>query len=125
MQSFLSLFLPESLLNHFDIEVVQELGEVSHKRMIYHIHLTEKNELPNGYSKDNFESKGFYKPKIIQDFPIRGKAVYLVVKRRRWRDKDTRQEIKSDYSFIAEGSKLTDELSAFLKDTGRDPGRHH
>lgn len=125
MKDYLSLFLPESLLNHFDIEVIQELGEISHKRIIYHIHLTEKNELPVGYTKDTYESKGFYKPKVIQDFPIRGKAVYLVIKRRRWRHKETRQELKSDYSFIAEGSKLTDELSAFLKDTGRDPRRHH
>jgi transposase len=125
VKEFLSLFLPDSLLNHFDIEVIQELGEVSHKRMIYHIHLTEKNELPNGYTKEDYESKGFYKPKIIQDFPIRGKAVYLVIKRRRWRHKDTRGELKSDYSFIAEGSKLTKELSAFLKGTGRDPRRHH
>ena len=125
MKEFLSLFLPESLLNHFDLEVIQELGEISHKRMVYHIHLTEKNELPHGYTKDNYESKGFYKPKIIQDFPIRGKAVYLVIKRRRWRHKDTGQELKSDYSFIAEGSKLTNELSAFLKGTGRDPRRHH
>ena len=125
MKELLSLFLPEALLNHFDIELIQELGEVSHKRMIYHIHLTEKNELPDGYSKLNYESKGFYAPKTIQDFPIRGKAVYLVIKRRRWRDKVSKDELKSDYSFIAEGSKLTQELSDFLKGTGRGPGRHH
>lgn len=125
MKEFLSLFLPEALLAHFDIELTQELGEVTHKRMIYHIHLTEKNKLPQGYTKAQFESKGFYKPKTIQDFPIRGKAVYFVIKRRRWRDKTTRQELKSDYSFISEGSKLTSELSGFLKATGRDPRRHH
>lgn len=61
----------------------------------------------------------------IQDFPICGKAVYLVIKRRRWRDKATQSvEIKSDYSFIAEGSKLTVELSDFLKGTDRDPRRY-
>ena len=125
MKELLSLFLPEALLNHFDIEFTQELGEVKHKRMIYHIHLTEKNELPIGYDNNQYESKGFYKPKIIQDFPIRGKAVYLVIKRRRWRNKTTKQELKSDYTFIAEGSKLTQELSDFLKGTGRDPRRHH
>lgn len=125
LKAFLSLFLPTALLDHFEIEQIQELGEVSHKRMIYHIHLTEKNELPQGYTKDTYESKGFYKPKTIQDFPIRGKAVYFVIKRRRWRDKITKQELKSDYSFIAEGSKLTSELSDFLKGTGRDPRRHH
>ncbi len=125
MKELLSLFLPESLLEHFDIEFTQELGEILHRRMIYHVHLTEKNELPLGYNGGQYESKGFYKPKIIQDFPVRGKAVYLVVKRRRWRHKITKQELRSDYSFIAEGSKLTQELSDFLKGTGRDPRGHH
>lgn len=125
MKALLNLFLPESLLTHFDIDLTQELGEVSHKRMIYYIHLTEKNELPEGYNKKDYVSKGFFNPKVIQDFPIRGKAVYLVIKRRRWRHQVTKQEIKSDYSFIAEGSKLTQELSDFLKGTGRDPRRHH
>jgi hypothetical protein len=65
--------------------------------------------------------KGFYTSKTIQDFPIRGKACYLVIKRRRWRLKvDKKVEIKSDYSFISEGSKLTAELSDFLKGTGRN-----
>jgi len=32
--------------------------------------------------------------------------------------------IKSDYSFVTEGSKLTIELSDFLKGTGRDPSRY-
>ncbi len=86
--------------------------------------MVEKNELPIGYNKLNYESKGFYPAKTIQDFPIRGKAVYLVIKRRRWREKQNRTEIKSDYSFIADGSKSTLELSDFLKGTGRDPIRY-
>ena len=125
LKEILSLFLPESLLNHFDIDSTQELCEVSHKRHIYHIHLTEKNNLPKGYTNSEYQSKGFYDAKTIQDFPIRGKAVYLVIRRRRWRHKESQTVIKSDYSFISEGSKLTQELSVFLKDTGRDPRRHH
>lgn len=120
----LSLFLPESLLTHFELVGVLELGEVSSKKMIYHINLAEKNELPKGYNRAEYESKGFYSEKTIQDFPIRGKAVYLVIKRRRWREKEQRTEIKSDYSFIADGSKLTLELSDFLKGTSRDPRRY-
>jgi len=61
----------------------------------------------------------------VQDFPIRGKAVYLLIRRRKWRHKETKKEIRNNYSFIAEGSRLTQELSAFLKGTGRDPGRYH
>ena len=87
--------------------------------------MEENNVLPSGYSQEEYESKGFIGSKQIQDFPLRGKAVYLHIKTRRWRDKKTkRKEISNDYSFIAEGSKLTVDLSDFLKGTGRDPRRY-
>lgn len=120
----ISIFLPENLLTYFDLVQVTELGDISSKQMTYHLELVEKNNLPKGYIESNYESKGFYLPKTIQDFPIRGKAVFLVIKRRRWRDKQNGKEIKSDYSFIAEGSKITEELSDFLKDTNKYPRRY-
>lgn len=123
--SILSSFLPEGLLTHFDIVDFKELGDLQTKKDCFYIYLDEKNILPKEFSSIEFESKGFYERSTIQDFPIRGKAVYLGIRRRRWRDKyDKSTEVKSDYSFIAEGSKLTVELSAFLKDTGRDPRRY-
>jgi len=82
------------------------------------IEFEEKNELPSGYSRLDYESKGFMEPKLIQDFPIRGKAVYLNIKKRRWRHKETGAIIKRDFTFIADGSKFTQELSDFLKDRG-------
>jgi len=36
----------------------------------------EKNTLPDGYSKEEYESKGFFN-KRVQDFPLRGKAVFF------------------------------------------------
>jgi len=123
--SLLSHFLPAELLLHFDIVSIKELGDIATKKDSLYIYLDEKNNLPNHYNTDQYESKGFYDRKLIQDFPIRGKAVYLGICRRRWRSKtDKSIEIKSDFSFIAEGSKLTVELSDFLKDTGRDPRRY-
>ena len=120
------LFLPEDILKYFNITKVEELGEVSTRRMVLQIELEEKNQIPEGYDSEQYESKGFYPVKIIQDFPIRGKAVYLAIKRRRWRNKTNKKEIiHNDYSIISEGSKLTRELSDFLKDTGRDAGRYH
>jgi hypothetical protein len=123
--SIFSSFLPDGLLTHFDIVDFKELGDLQTKKECFYIYLDEKNLLPKGYLSTEFESKGFYQRAIVQDFPIRGKAVYLGIRRRRWRNKtDKSIEIKSDYSFIAEGSKLTVELSDFLKDTGRDPRRY-
>ena len=120
-----SSFLPEGLLAHFDIVDFKELGDLQTKKDCFYVYLDEKNILPKDFNTTDFESKGFYERTIVQDFPIRGKAVYLGIRRRRWRNKyDKSIAVKSDYSFVAEGSKLTVELSDFLKDTGRDPRRY-
>jgi hypothetical protein len=123
--SLLKSFLPTGLLDYFSIVDFRELGDLTTKKDCFYIYLDEKNALPPGYNATDYESKGFYTRTSIQDFPIRGKAVYLCIKRRRWRQKNDKSIIiKSDYSFIAEGSKLTVELSDFLKGTGRDPRRY-
>jgi hypothetical protein len=125
-KEILKYFLPDELLEYFIISRVEELGEVLTKRMILQIELEEKNNIPEGYDSSEYESKGFYPIKVIQDFPVRGKPLYLAIRRRRWRNKsDKNKVIHNDYSLFAEGSKITQELSDFLKDTGRDPRRHH
>lgn len=124
--TILSFFLPSGLLNHFDLLDIKETVELTTQKECFYIYLDEKNVLPSAYDSKEFESKGFCERKQIQDFPIRGKAVYLMIRRRRWRNKiDKSIEIKNDYSFISEGSKLTIELSDFLKGTGRDPNRYN
>jgi hypothetical protein len=124
--SLYEIFFPKEMLDQFIITDVRELGEVSHKRMCLYIYMDEKNVLPTQYDEKEFESKGFHEAKQIQDFPIRGKAVYLVIRRRRWRScMDPTNIISSDCSFIAQGAKITEELSVFLKGTGRDPSRYH
>jgi hypothetical protein len=122
----LSNFLPAGLLDHFVITDFKEAVRNKEKQTSFFIYLEEKNELPDGYEASLYESKGFYEEKTVQDFPIRGKALYLVVKRRRWRLKsDPNIIIRSDYSFIADGVKLTQEVADFLKGTGRDPRRYN
>ena len=123
--SIVNHFLPAELLSHFAIASIQELGDVSSKELFYEISLEENNVIPSKYNAKDYESKGFYTEVTIQDFPIRGKAVYLLIKRRRWRHKNNPKDIiRNDYSFIAEGSKLTKELADFLKETGRYTGRY-
>lgn len=122
---FLEEILPDINNTYFNLVHYHKLGNVAKKTMELELHLEEKNILPNGYNSSEYESKGFLPSSRIQDFPIRGQAVYLVIRRGRWRHKITKKEIKNDYSFIAEGSKLTQELSDFLKDTNRYPRRYH
>jgi len=123
--SLLNHFLPAELLSHFSIVEIKELGNIASKELFYEISLEENNVIPTKYNSKDYESKGFYTEVTIQDFPIRGKAVYLLIKRRRWRHKANLKDIiRNDYSFIAEGSKLTKELADFLKEAGRYTGRY-
>ena len=48
--------------------------------MLFHFQLEERNHLPKSYNQLEYQSKGFYQEKTIQDFPIRGKALYLNIK---------------------------------------------
>jgi hypothetical protein len=117
--------LPKGLLEYFEIKKIEELDDNLNGGKKIQINLEEKNILPSGYSGIEYETKDFYPTTLIQDFPIRGKALYLAIRRRRWRNKSNKNEvIYNDYSQFAEGSKLTQELSDFLKGTGRDPGRY-
>jgi len=116
---FIKHFLPQGLLDIFDILSMEEQPNS------FSIHLTEKNQLPQAYNSAEYESKGFYKTKRIQDFPIRGKAVYLHIKRRMWRRKDNGKIIHRDFTIIAQGTKLTRELADFLKYTSQYTGRHY
>ena len=113
-------FLPTEILKYFELVRIEEVKDGSTKHDRLNIYLDEKNVIPKEYDGKEYESKGFNNVTMIQDFPIRGKAVYLGIRTRRWRHKvEKSKEIKSDYSFISEGSKMTKELSDFLKGTGR------
>lgn len=112
----LSHILPTGLLAHFDIIDLFILCDVKTKTEYFEIELEEKNEILLDVDKSQYESKGFTEV-TLQDFPLRGKATYLRIRRRRWRHKqDPRKIIRNDFSFVAVGSGFTQELSDFLKD---------
>lgn len=112
-------------MEYFLVTSFQTLCSLENRKEYWLIDFEEKNELPKGYSALEYESKGFMEGKLIQDFPIRGRAVFLRISKRRWRHKQTGAIIKRDFSFIADGSKFTQELSDFLKDGGGYATRYH
>jgi hypothetical protein len=75
--------LPKEIFNYFTLVQIKEEGNN------LHFYLEELNVLPAEYSSRYMESKGFHKESIIKDFPLREKALYLHVRRRRWLNKDT------------------------------------
>ena len=116
---------PSELMQYFKIGNFQTLCSIETRSEYWIIDFEEKNEFPQGYTSIEYESKGFVESNLIQDFPLRGRAVFLRIKKRRWRHKQTGEIIKRDFSFIADGSKFTKELSDFLKDAGGYANRYH
>ena len=103
------LLLPEGTLDYFDIVDVKESGS---EVVIY---LEEKNVVPLEYASKETESKGFYDPVVVQDFPLRGKKVFLNIRRRRWMLKSDNSYISRDWRILAADTRLTQDFAFFLK----------
>lgn len=98
-------------MDHFDLT-----GTKSDKKSgIVDIYFEERNIAPKEFSDVELVSKGFYEEITIQDFPLRGKKVYLHVKRRRWTEKNAKHIVKRNWELVAQGTRLTDEFADFLK----------
>jgi hypothetical protein len=118
-------FFPEELIEYFNIKSFETLCSLETKSEYWIIVFEEKNIIPCEYSSVDYKSKGFMESKLIQDFPLRGKAVFLKILKRRWQHKQTGEIIKRDFSFMSVGSKFTQELSDFLKDASGYATRYH
>ena len=108
-----SFVLPSGVIDYFTITKVLQTKE---SLMIY---LDENNLIPKEYINDKVISKGFYEESSIQDFPIRGKAVYLFIRRRRWLNETTGAYICRDWDLVAKGTRMTQEFASFLKAIAR------
>ncbi len=83
-----------------------------------YIHLDEKMNYPENYAQNTLKSKGFSRPCNIYDFPVRDKAVILVIRRRVWTDEQGKI-LANNYEFCSEGTRYTKEFGAFLKEANR------
>ena len=109
----LKLFLPELLIEYFEIVKFEE------ENQILHIYFEEKNTAPKEFSSLLLQSKGFVPEITVDDFPLRGKTVKLHIKRRRWTDTKTGNIIQRDWNLIAKGTRMTQDVAEFLKKISR------
>ncbi|WP_348800247.1 ISAon1 family transposase N-terminal region protein [Flavobacterium adhaerens] len=109
----LKLVLPEFLIEHFELVRTQTLEET------LHIYFEEKARIPEEFNHLQLVSKGFLNEITIQDFPLRGKHVYLHIKRRRWTNKLSGEILQRDWNLVAKGTRITSDFAAFLKDINR------
>lgn len=109
----LRLILPEVLITHFNL--------VSHQtdQGTLHLYFEEKKDTPKEEKQRILIAHGFHKEIAIQDFPLRGKTVYLHIKRRRWLDKTTGKAVHRNWDLVAQGTRMTVEFAAFLKALGQ------
>jgi hypothetical protein len=106
----LRALLPRELFDYFEIVRI-EMDEAS-----MDVHLDELNQPPEEYSTEKLISKGFREPVVIQDFPIRERAVYLHVRQRKWMVESTGKIVSKDWELAAKGTRYTKGFATFLKE---------
>ena len=109
-QQLAELLLPEGLLAYFDITSVSKVADGQ-----VHIELEERITPPEEFKGQLLHSKGLLPAIEVQDFPLRGKKCYLLIKRRRWQVQDTGAIVSRDWRLVQSGTRMTAEFAAFLK----------
>ena len=103
---------PEMITEYFDFTDYRETPDTLEYWLDERDYMTRED-----YKKGTVRSYGFSEYKTIQDFPIRGRSVYLHIRRRKWIDRSTDAIFTYDFESLTEsGSKLSPEFVAFLKE---------
>jgi hypothetical protein len=111
ISSLLKYLLPHDLLAYFELTEIKE----SQENTLF-FYLEEKSFLPPEHSEKQLVSQGFDEPVTIQDFPLRERSVYFVVRRRKWKDKLTGKIYSRTWDLTAKGTSYSKEFAAFLKE---------
>lgn len=112
------MFLPQGL------EELFEMVDFECTDKAYDIWLDEKKERSREDRRNpDIVAKGYTDYAVIQDYPLRGKPVFLHMRKNKWLDKATGEIFSYDLELPNEdGTRLSAEFVAFLKDEGRDDG---
>jgi len=120
MKSLIELIVPEEITRHFEYDNYENYEETS---VVYIIHMTEKNDVSHIPKEIVHEGKavldGYVNSIDLQTFPLKGKEVFLRLRRRRWKKKGTSTGYSNSYTFNQSGIKATREFGSFLKEIGR------
>ena len=105
-----NLLLPEVLIEYFELTKHELKGEE------LHFYFTENNSIPKEFKNQNLSSKGFFPEATLQDFPLRGKPVFLHITRLRWLNEMSNKVVTRDWGLVAKGTRMTNEFATFLKE---------
>ena len=112
-----TFFLPDSMLDYFDIVWAEE-KTITRKhderyKTEFHMFLDEKDNRPEELK--SLRPNGFTEETVIDDFPVRNRKFILHVRRRRWLDDDEHSIVLNVYQLTADGTRLSEEFASFLK----------
>ena len=110
LEILLRHLLPEELFEYFDLVSIQEPNTKE-----LNLYLDEKKVPPPEHKDKLLISYGFDEPIKVQDFPLRKKSVYLIVRRRKWQEKGTGKIYSRSWDLTAGGSSYSKEFADFLK----------
>ena len=108
-ENLLRLILPGEIFEFFDVIKVD-----AYEKEV-HLFVDEKNVLPYGFNKGEYQSKGFYPEAIIQDYPLRDKAVFIHARRRKWQNVLTSEILSNNFNLTEKGTRYSPGFASFLK----------
>lgn len=108
-EDLLRLILPGEIFDFFDVIKVD-----AYEKEV-HLFVDEKNVLPYGFNKWEYQSKGFYPEAIIQDYPLRDKAVFIHARRRKWQNVLTSEILSNNFNLTEKGTRYSPGFASFLK----------
>lgn len=98
-----------------------ELKEVKEKNKEFSILLVEKEELvPKEIKKRDWVLNGYCRTVELLSFPLKGKATYIKIKKRRWKIRGESKCYTNSYDLYFNGVKATKEFALFLKELSRE-----
>lgn len=110
LKDILSIHVPKEYLAYFD------LASVLNKSDCWELVLVEREDLvPQDLTGKETVLDGFCNPLSILTQSFSMKKIYLVIKRRRWKEKGSDIHFSNSYELHEKGIKMTKDFAAFLK----------
>jgi len=122
MQELVKLIAPGVISEKFEFKAVEEKSET------ITLYFEEKPDLiPEALVGKEIVQDGFLNSIELQTFPLKDKAVYLSLKRRRWKEKGSQgPSYNNSYELHRKGMKTTNEFGDFLKEElGLQPSEYN
>lgn len=112
LRDLVQLIAPDMVVKNFDLT---EINETS--KNIFLIFTEKEDRIPKSLQNKLVVLDGYMNKMELQTFPLKDKTVYIVLRRRRWKEKGSSEAgISNSYDIHEKGMKTTKEFGAFLKE---------